>query len=423
MSRSKPYRKPTYFRSMIACSDNQLQVDRSGGNFGAGVIYNVSCITRGEALGHGMWIDKQFVSQVGAAMLAAENGIKVRFTHPNQSGDGLAKGMGRAYFRVVDGDKVFADIHFWKSAWDTPDGNLAGYVMERASEDPSSFGTSISFMADSDATEQHSSLNSEDGQFKSDDEDNYKDLPHVRLKTLRAVDFVDEPAANPDGLFSVDKTFREAEDTLRYVLGLSDEAPEGCSFGVDPDRVKGFFTRFMETNDMKIVLADDNKVEELHQVAVADEVVEEAVESVETIAKDCGADCDDQCEAGEDACGELEEEVKDEVVEQEEALAEKSDVEAGVEAELSEEVIDPQADLRQYVEAFGAEFGSEALLAGKSFSEAQAEFIDRLQEENRQLAAAIQLQSETEGEALSAGGDDVVERPVGFQTQILGQFK
>src|SRR5689334_16629540 len=86
--------KPTLFRTPVVRSE-QPRIDRDGGYRQAGVIYGVSVITTGEALGHDMWIDDEFNASVADAINAERYGVKSRFTHPSLSGDGLGKTVGR----------------------------------------------------------------------------------------------------------------------------------------------------------------------------------------------------------------------------------------------------------------------------------------------------------------------------------------
>jgi len=230
------------------------RVVRDGGDFGAGLIRGFSMITVGEAVGHGMWIDDVMVEQTAAAAAAARLGVKVRFTHPGLSGDGLGKFLGRAKNGRVDGQQARADVHFARAAHNTPDGDLATYVMDLAEEDPEAFAASIVFKPDRKAEEQFVADNSdEDGEFTSPDPRNTKHLFHARLAALRAVDAVDQPAANPDGLFHVGQDVPEEADALMsFAHGLCDERPELVSLDVDPDRVRGFVQRWMEYHGLVI---------------------------------------------------------------------------------------------------------------------------------------------------------------------------
>src|SRR5262249_52510187 len=85
--------------------------------------------------------------------------------------------------------------------------------------------------------------------------DNKKNLPHFRLGTLQAVDSVDDPAANPNGLFHrADKVAVEAEQLLAWGLGLSDKRPQlaALNLDVDPDRLAGFVQRFLTRHKLTI---------------------------------------------------------------------------------------------------------------------------------------------------------------------------
>lgn len=271
-------KKPKFFRTGIAQGIAETgRIERDGGDFGAGLIRGFAVITRGEALGHGFWIDHDMLQSVASAINASDNGIKSRFTHPTMSSDGLGKYLGRVKLAEVDGDVVRADLHLAESAKTTPDGNLADYVMDLAENDPDVFGTSIAFEIDFEATEQFMLDNGgerdrwgEISGFESPDELNSQNMPHIRISELRAVDTVDEPAANPSGLFYATDIPAEADRLLSYALGLSDATPASTCFGVDPDRASGFVQRFLNQHGLEVVpknqketpqMADDNNTE------------------------------------------------------------------------------------------------------------------------------------------------------------------
>jgi hypothetical protein len=199
-----------------------------------------------------MWVDGDFLKQIVGEINDSAAGRKSRFTHPALSADGLAKFLGRGKQGSVDGDIAHADLHLAKSAHRTPDGDLAGYVMDRAEEDAGTFGASIAFERDHDAEEQHRADNGGEN-FSSPDPLNTKNLPHVRLKRLRAVDIVDDPAANPSGLFTRGQEVAiEAERLAEYALGLSSERPAVEQFDVDPDRLSSFVARFLSARGLSI---------------------------------------------------------------------------------------------------------------------------------------------------------------------------
>tara|TARA_R100000808_G_scaffold7005_1_gene20606 strand:+ start:14 stop:1174 length:1161 start_codon:yes stop_codon:yes gene_type:complete len=249
---------PRYFRTGKTTAPVE-RVDRRGGFRGAGVIRGVSVITRGEALGHDLWVDSEMLSEVADAINAPNRGIKSRFTHPNLSGDGLGKFTGRVMDAEVVGDQVIADQHFTDAGHTTPDGDLADYLMTLA-EDADAFGLSIVFDLDATRTAEFQDEHTEGGEFVSPDPENTKNLPHARLGSLRAVDAVDEPAANPGGLFHRENELvSEAEQVARFALGLSETRPDVVRLGLDAERVRGFVTRFLKTNNLELVEMAENE--------------------------------------------------------------------------------------------------------------------------------------------------------------------
>ncbi len=229
-------------------------IDPHGGAYSAGLIRGAAILTRGEAVGHDEWVDRRMLSDVASAINATGGGIKSRFTHPDLSGDGLGKALGRFRDARRDDDVVRADLHIYAAAHDAPDGDLAQYVMNLAREDSAAFGTSIAFTPDASAMNSFTMLHRrDDGAFHSPDADNEHNYPHVRLASLEAIDTVDEPAANPDGLFHRgDGIAAEAEAVLDYALGLSDAAPDETMFNVAPLRIRAFVARYMMRKHLTI---------------------------------------------------------------------------------------------------------------------------------------------------------------------------
>jgi len=302
------------------------------------------------------------------------------------SGDGLAKGLGRVTYAASESpDVVRGDLHFWKSSRSAPDGDLGLHVLERAAEDPTSFGASISFTRDiaaevefmlANGAKQDRYGNIDLTNFKSPDPENTNNYPHVRLAKLRAVDIVDDPAANPDGLYARDEVFEEAEALLSYITGeTKDKKPELVMLGVDPDRVGGFLKRFLATRGLSIV-----KASEMGKLA------EGSAEATEP-----------------------------EVVTQVEAPAKESPVEP---AKFSQEEV--REELKRFVCEFG-EQGAFWYIEGVSFAEAQSRKIEQLRSENEKLRKELELSKQSESVPLSQGGGDPTSPPKsrgGFVTNI-----
>ncbi len=235
-----------YRRFAAGSSDPDLRVDRTGGQWGSGLIYGVSLITRGEALGHRQWIDGIFLDQL-VRSLGMGLFVKSTYGHPDMCGDGIGQYVGRIYGPAQrDGDRVRADLHINPAAHQHGHAEALFLMAETAPED---FGMSIRFTGDVKAEEAFRVTNSEDVDgrlvFKSPDADNVHHYSHARLLELHAADPVLDPAANPSGLFSAQNAYlNDAEAAMAYALGFSDTAPETSElFGLDVERVRSFAAR------------------------------------------------------------------------------------------------------------------------------------------------------------------------------------
>lgn len=220
------------------------------------VLHDVQITLEGEARGHGIWLDSQFCSDVAEAGNAqGEAGIKVRFGHPSMCSDALGTYIGRATnFRVIDLTRkdgahaagVIADIALDASAHQSPQGDLATWILSAAESSPDTFGQSIVFtyadfkVKDADGGDhlysaevlaEEGAISEEDWMAKSADGHVY-----AVLGKLHGTDFTDTPAAT-DGVFSSDSLAAEAEAML-------DEHPEILSvIEHHPDSVLQFLER------------------------------------------------------------------------------------------------------------------------------------------------------------------------------------
>lgn len=130
------------FRADVA---RGIQEGKSGIDKKNNVIYGFSVITKGEARGHGLEIDETTLDQTIELGAGSSIGIKSRFGHPNMSNSAVGTFLGRAKNFRRDNGIVRADLYFDKTAFNTPNGDLASYVLGLAESDPDAFGSSIVF--------------------------------------------------------------------------------------------------------------------------------------------------------------------------------------------------------------------------------------------------------------------------------------
>jgi hypothetical protein len=399
---------PRRLRGPIQKQTQKPTVERDGGRWGCGIIRGVSLCTRGEALGHWVWLDQTFIEQVYEGLeKAGERGLKGRFTHPDMSADGLGHYLGRYDNGSLsdDGSQVFADFHFAPSAHETPDGDLAEYLMQRADEDPESFGLSIVFEHDEQAESEFVKANrvevEKDGEtekrWRSPDADNKRNLRHARLKILYACDAVDEPAANPGGLFH-SRLMLDVERTAEFALGLS-ESPGMIALDVDAERLRGFVERFLASHKLKLVSAED----------------------------------EDETEEPGEICGDSDEDTPT-PVDSSQAPSDESPGDSPAppepDADLSAPLPPDKSVLltREEIQRWHNQFGADAmqfLADGLSWDEALAKLAERTKEENDGLRAELaELRTKLTAAQTTGGmeeptplgvGDDRTKKPKRFE--------
>lgn len=146
----------------------------------AGILLGVSVITEGEARGHDMFIDATTLGQVRDCIAAfGDDGVKVKVNHWS----GFEGIVGTLRNPRIDGIQLRADLHLLATH------EARAKILEMAEQMPSQFGLSIAFSGESEERE----VGSDAGQIKAN---------FARCQELYSVDLVDDPAANPTGLFS-----------------------------------------------------------------------------------------------------------------------------------------------------------------------------------------------------------------------------
>ena len=358
-----------------------------------GILRGVAIMTEGEVKGHGYFADADFVEDVISHGNANTSGLKARFGHPAMSGTALGTFLGRAKnFRRDDhGGAALAraDLFLSNSASDAPGGDLKGYILKLAADDPEAFGMSIVFERDGFYRR------TPDGKKVKYGDDDYQEAPakdYIALKKLHAADAVDDPAANPDGLFSA----WNGETFAAQVTEFLDTHPEVFDLVCQhPETVDQFMARYRAYRERK-----ENAVNEESE---AGRTVETADAEVTTAAEA--------------------------VVEPDEKLtifqrlAAIVGLKVAVEPETPTTQATPATDAaalarkaaKPYIEAFG-EQGSRYFLEGKSMLEAGQAEIERLQTElgakDTQLAQKdeqkAELQKKLDAAAAAMGSEQVV---------------
>jgi hypothetical protein len=343
-----------------------------------GIIEGVKVCTEGQASGHGVHLDGEFIEAVVEKGNEKKQGLKARFGHPNMCSTALGTFLGRhKNFRTEttrrdDGSKALtavADLFLSNEAKSTPNGDLYGYVINMAENEPDMFGESIVFTpgdyyrrtkSGKKARHQYQigkdgeTLRNSDGQKafkwvdeKGDDIDTDEDpiihRDYVECKTLHACDVVDDPAAN-DGLFSrfSQETiagqiteFLDLHPQIWDVLEANPQVIEAiAAHGAQADE---FFRRYNETRTKGAKPMNPDKAE-----PAAEENLETAeLEEVEVVAE--------STETPEAA--EPEPEAED------------------TEQEQSAATID-RAEFEKLLTEFGAEIASQVILSGGGMAEA-----------------------------------------------------
>ncbi len=173
--------KDIYFRADVVRS-GEIRVNRE-----KEVITGFAVVTKGVTHDERGEFDELALDTVVELGNKSKMGVKSRFGHPNMSNTALGTFLGRAKNFRRDGEIVRADLHIDSTAHETPDGDLAGYVMSLAESDPEAFGSSMVVHWDAENRKELGA----DGKALP---------PFIRVKKLLSVDVVDDPAAN-NGLF------------------------------------------------------------------------------------------------------------------------------------------------------------------------------------------------------------------------------
>lgn len=236
----------TYFKQAIASSKVDVE---------EGIIRDVVMCQVGEAKGHYVSLEQEFIDNLVTLAQQHKIGSKARFGHPTMCSESLGTMLGRFKNVRVRGEQAIGDLHFSDFAANSPEGDLKSYVLQRAQEDPDSFGASIVFtpgevyQRDPETGEKvfitereadGSIKRKKDGQPVYDSRWDYDATRYATIKDYHGTDLVDQGAAT-DGLFSDPKLFASR------ISAFLDENPDIDRFLNDnpeiESKVAGFLSR------------------------------------------------------------------------------------------------------------------------------------------------------------------------------------
>lgn len=239
----------------------------------AGILRGVSVITEGEAKGHDMIVDAITLQQVKACAETYVDGLRVKMDH--YTGIDAMVGVLRDF--VIDGPQLRADLHLIKSHEDFEK------ILEMAENMPGSFGLSISFSGESEDVE----VPSED---TDEVEPNSGELPDSGTEIARAArcmeiysaDLVDQPAANPSGLFQAMSEPTAPEEVPAEAP--VEEIKEEVTAELEVKGPEG--TQNLPEESAPVAPAEPAAVEEVKEEEKVEEKPEEAAEVVADIPEE-----------------------------------------------------------------------------------------------------------------------------------------
>ena len=173
-----------------------------------GSMQAVSLIQLGEARGHGIYVDG--LSLGSALEVLAQGNLPAFITHNGALvEDRMLKQVGFFSGFYIDEGKLKAEKFRALESFRDDETESFNRLFDLAKEMPDAFGLSLVFEADLVwVFEDGKELLIKD----SDGEGAIRDIPSVRFNSISSADFVDEPAANEDGLFSKPKSRTAMED-------------------------------------------------------------------------------------------------------------------------------------------------------------------------------------------------------------------
>ena len=344
-----------------------------------GIIKGVSVCTSGEAKGHGVNLDSEFIREVTKQGSGLKQGLKARFGHPNMCSTALGTFIGRFKNFRTEGSQTLADLYLSNSAKETPHGNLFDYVLSLAEDESDMFGTSIVFTPGREYRKTKAgkkvyppdySESREEREKQREEWDAAEPEYFVECETLHACDAVDEPAANDGGLFSawaqetVAGQLTEFLDINPEIWGVLKSNPSIvealASYG---DNMDEFITRYRAYRAQN---GDTNMPNDKTNADAMEESTATGTEEAESV------------ETNTEETATAESEVEDTAEETAESdTTEETETEA-----MSRE------EFKQIKDEFGAEIAADTFANGGNYQTALKAAYDKTKAENEVLSAS-----------------------------------
>ena len=219
-------------------TDTLFQSSTPAINSESGIIQNVLVVCKGEAKGHNLFLNDDFLEKTALLGNQAEKGIKARYGHPNMCSTALGTYIGRyKNFRKIN-DNVVADLHLDATAKISPNGNLYDYILQLAATNPDMFGSSIAFKCGEVTSLTEAIENSPQTITRN----------YASIESLHAVDLVDEPAAT-NGLFA---QFHQNDWAYTATLFFNQNPSILNLLANNPYVFTEFISKYLNNNNMSI---------------------------------------------------------------------------------------------------------------------------------------------------------------------------
>ena len=376
-----------------------------------GIIRGVSVCTVGEAKGHGVNLDSEFIESVKAFGNEKKQGLKARYGHPNMCSTALGTFIGRYKNFSVVNEQVIADLFLSNEAKSTPNGDLHSYILGMAENEPDMFGTSIvftpgrSYKRSSKGVKVYRPSYEDSREERDQQREEWNvagDEIFVECESLHACDCVDEPAANDGGLFSKFANESVAGQITQF-LDLNPQVWEALEsnpsileslarYGTKMDEFTNRYRDYREQS-MEAEMSDKTKsadADVVEKLDATDNSTEETSEKVET------ADVVEKTEETETA----EETVEGSAEEKPEELSEIK--------ELSKD------EFLKIADEFGADVALETVKTGGDYNSAL------LSAYNAEKSGNVELRTQIEKLSASSNGSPA---PVVVKTEKKSLFK